>query len=123
MTHQSLIRMAAALTVFGAVRSPIAWFRVELEATVLRDRMDIAADARGILAGLLAHPWGQMSPSVYAPARLLSLSPHLLGHAQRVRVPADHPTPCRPLGRAGGVRAGADAQRDRGSAVACGQSG
>ncbi|WP_245623050.1 prenyltransferase/squalene oxidase repeat-containing protein [Spirillospora albida] len=46
--------------------------------------VDIAAAAHELIAGLVAHPWGQVSPSVYETGRLVSLTPWLSGHAERV---------------------------------------
>ncbi len=43
-----------------------------------------AAEAEVLLAGLLAEPWGQVSPSVYETGRLVALSPGLAGHDRRV---------------------------------------
>ncbi|WP_230880845.1 terpene cyclase/mutase family protein [Planomonospora sp. ID91781] len=45
---------------------------------------DPAAGARELVAGLLARPWGQVSPSVYETGRVVSLAPWLAGHAERV---------------------------------------
>src|SRR5437763_206702 len=45
---------------------------------------DMAKLARDLLAGLLAEPWGQMSPSVYETGRLIALAPWLRGHANRL---------------------------------------
>lgn len=42
------------------------------------------AEARALLAGMRDRPWGQVSPSVYETARLVSLAPWLTGHARRV---------------------------------------
>lgn len=45
---------------------------------------DVAAAARGLLRGLVAEPWGQVSPSVYETGRLVGLTPWLSGHGRRV---------------------------------------
>ncbi|WP_308250175.1 terpene cyclase/mutase family protein [Sphaerisporangium fuscum] len=45
----------------------------------------LAAEAGALVAGLLARPWGQASPSVYETARLVGLAPWLTGHAERLR--------------------------------------
>ncbi|GAA0981682.1 hypothetical protein GCM10009555_050220 [Acrocarpospora macrocephala] len=37
-----------------------------------------------LLQGLMARPWGQSSPSIYETGRLVTLTPWLLGHAERV---------------------------------------
>jgi Squalene-hopene cyclase C-terminal domain len=37
-----------------------------------------------LLAGLVAEPWGQVSPSVYETGRLVSIAPWLVGHRDRV---------------------------------------
>jgi halimadienyl-diphosphate synthase len=46
---------------------------------------DLAATAQRLVAGLMADPLGQISPSVYETARLVTLAPWLTGHAERVR--------------------------------------
>ncbi|MEV7006978.1 prenyltransferase/squalene oxidase repeat-containing protein [Streptosporangium sp. NPDC051022] len=46
--------------------------------------IDVAGEARELVAGLLADPWGQVSPSAYETGRLVSLAPWLTGHAERV---------------------------------------
>ncbi|TDC61855.1 hypothetical protein E1200_27845 [Actinomadura sp. GC306] len=43
------------------------------------------AAAQDLLAGLLARPWGQVSPSIYETGRLVSLAPWLKGHDLRLR--------------------------------------
>lgn len=45
---------------------------------------DLTAEAEELLAGLVAEPWGQVSPSVYETGRLVALSPGLTGHDRRV---------------------------------------
>ncbi|MEU2718566.1 prenyltransferase/squalene oxidase repeat-containing protein [Streptomyces sp. NPDC007205] len=46
---------------------------------------DITAAARTVVGGLLRHPWGQSSASVYETARLVALAPWLPGHTERLR--------------------------------------
>jgi halimadienyl-diphosphate synthase len=46
---------------------------------------DIRAEADTLVDGLLAEPWGQVSPSVYETGRLVSLVPWLTGHDARTR--------------------------------------
>ncbi len=46
--------------------------------------IDAAAEARELVAGLLAEPWGQVSASPYETGRVVSLAPWLAGHAERV---------------------------------------
>jgi halimadienyl-diphosphate synthase len=53
--------------------------------TVAPARTSIDRETRELLAGLTARPWGQVSPSVYETARLVSLAPWLPLHAERVR--------------------------------------
>jgi hypothetical protein len=50
---------------------------------------DGRAPAADLLAGLVRHPWGQVSPSVYETARLVTLAPWLPGHDARVRFLVD----------------------------------
>ncbi|GAA4191873.1 hypothetical protein GCM10022252_32340 [Streptosporangium oxazolinicum] len=45
---------------------------------------DVAAEARELVAGLLAEPWGRVSASPYETGRVVSLAPWLTGHAERV---------------------------------------
>ncbi|MFC6879820.1 prenyltransferase/squalene oxidase repeat-containing protein [Actinomadura yumaensis] len=45
---------------------------------------DVPAAARDLITGLVAAPWGQVSPSVYETGRLVALAPWLTGHAERV---------------------------------------
>ncbi|MEU9834092.1 prenyltransferase/squalene oxidase repeat-containing protein [Streptosporangium sp. NPDC048047] len=45
---------------------------------------DLPAAARELVAGLLAEPWGQVSPSPYETGRVVSLAPWLSGHAGRI---------------------------------------
>jgi halimadienyl-diphosphate synthase len=42
-----------------------------------------------LLAGLVAEPWGQVSPSVYETGRLVSIAPWLVGHRDRVEFLVD----------------------------------
>lgn len=42
------------------------------------------SDAQDLVDGLLSHPWGQVSVSVYETARVVSLAPWLAGHERRV---------------------------------------
>jgi len=44
----------------------------------------VEAAAQDLVDGLQRHPWGQTSPSVYETGRLVTLSPWLTGHAERV---------------------------------------
>jgi halimadienyl-diphosphate synthase len=44
----------------------------------------LIADARALMAGLVAEPWGQMSASAYETGRLAALAPWLIGHERRV---------------------------------------
>lgn len=53
------------------------------------DATDLRAATRQLVAGLLAEPWGQVSPSVYETGRLVRLAPWLPGHADRVRFIVD----------------------------------
>ena len=45
---------------------------------------DLTAEADALVEGLIAEPWGQVSPSVYETGRLVVLSPGLTGHDRRV---------------------------------------
>ncbi|MFI6453413.1 prenyltransferase/squalene oxidase repeat-containing protein [Streptosporangium amethystogenes] len=49
------------------------------------DGIDTVAEARELVAGLLARPWGQVSASPYETGRLVSLAPWLAGHTERIR--------------------------------------
>ncbi len=49
--------------------------------------------ARALIAELLDHPWGQVSPSVYETGRLVTLSPWLTGDAKRIRFLLDAQRP------------------------------
>jgi halimadienyl-diphosphate synthase len=40
--------------------------------------------ARGLVGGLVEHPWGQVSPSVYETGRLVTFTPWLSGHGRRI---------------------------------------
>ncbi|MFC4584995.1 prenyltransferase/squalene oxidase repeat-containing protein [Sphaerisporangium corydalis] len=46
--------------------------------------VDVAAEARVLVAGLLARPGGETSASVYETGRLVSLAPWLTGHHERL---------------------------------------
>ncbi|MET8046450.1 prenyltransferase/squalene oxidase repeat-containing protein [Streptosporangium sp. NPDC005286] len=48
------------------------------------DGIDTVAEARELVAGLLAQPWGQVSASPYETGRLVSLAPWLAGHTERI---------------------------------------
>ncbi|GAA0827372.1 prenyltransferase/squalene oxidase repeat-containing protein [Streptosporangium amethystogenes subsp. fukuiense] len=52
--------------------------------TGVGDGIDTAAEARELVAGLLARPWGQVSASPYETGRLVSLAPWLAGHTERI---------------------------------------
>ncbi|WP_308169931.1 prenyltransferase/squalene oxidase repeat-containing protein [Acrocarpospora catenulata] len=41
-------------------------------------------DAQELVQSLMSRPWGQVSPSIYETGRLVSLTPWLVGHAERV---------------------------------------
>ncbi|MEU5876799.1 prenyltransferase/squalene oxidase repeat-containing protein [Spirillospora sp. NPDC047279] len=45
---------------------------------------DVAALVAELIAGLVAVPWGQVSPSVYETGRLVTHTPWLTGHGRRV---------------------------------------
>ncbi|WP_344271363.1 prenyltransferase/squalene oxidase repeat-containing protein [Actinomadura napierensis] len=45
---------------------------------------DLPRATTELLDGLVEHPWGQVSPSVYETGRLVTLAPWLSGHRQRV---------------------------------------
>ncbi|WP_218006823.1 prenyltransferase/squalene oxidase repeat-containing protein [Microtetraspora fusca] len=52
---------------------------------VVPESAEALADAADeLLVGLMARPWGQASPSVYETGRLVTLTPWLAGHAERV---------------------------------------
>jgi halimadienyl-diphosphate synthase len=46
--------------------------------------VDLTQAAQRLVTGLLAEPWGQVSPSVYETGRLITLAPWLVWHTQRV---------------------------------------
>jgi halimadienyl-diphosphate synthase len=46
--------------------------------------LDTTAAAQELIAGLISEPWGQVSPSVYETGRLVTLTPWLTGHVQRI---------------------------------------
>jgi hypothetical protein len=54
---------------------------------------DVAEAARALIAGIVATPWGQVSPSVYETGRLVTLSPWLTGHARRIAFLLDEQRP------------------------------
>jgi len=47
--------------------------------------LDVSAAVAELLAGLVAEPWGQVTPSVYETGRVVSLLPWLAGQPGRVR--------------------------------------
>ncbi|NDU77301.1 prenyltransferase [Actinomadura sp. DSM 109109] len=49
------------------------------------DPDDLHSAAGKLVAGLVHHPWGRTSPSVYETGRLVSLAPWLTGHSARIR--------------------------------------
>lgn len=55
--------------------------------------IDIAASARDLIAQLALKPWGQVGPSVYETARLVTVAPWLAGHDRRVRYLLDNQRP------------------------------
>jgi halimadienyl-diphosphate synthase len=57
------------------------------------DGLDGQAAAQVLIAELLDHPWGQVSPSVYETGRLVTLSPWLTGDAERIRFLLDTQRP------------------------------
>jgi halimadienyl-diphosphate synthase len=57
------------------------------------DGADGQVAARALIAELLDHPWGQVSPSVYETGRLVTLSPWLTGDAKRIRFLLDSQRP------------------------------
>jgi hypothetical protein len=65
-------------------------------------RVDVLAEARDLVAGLVADPWGQVSASAYETGRLVSLAPWLSGHAGRVRFLLDAQRPDGTWGAPGG---------------------
>ena len=48
------------------------------------DSADLAAEAGELLAGMVAAPGGESSPSVYETGRLVALAPGLTGHRERL---------------------------------------
>ncbi len=56
----------------------------EATVTLLSGQSEVAVAATELLAGLLAEPSGQVSPSVYETARLVALAPWLTGHRSRL---------------------------------------
>ncbi|MEU8384946.1 prenyltransferase/squalene oxidase repeat-containing protein [Streptosporangium sp. NPDC048865] len=65
-------------------------------------RVDAVAEARDLVAGLVAEPWGQVSVSVYETGRLVSTAPWLSGHSGRVRFLLDSQRPEGGWGPSGG---------------------
>ncbi|MEV4513374.1 prenyltransferase/squalene oxidase repeat-containing protein [Dactylosporangium sp. NPDC049525] len=55
--------------------------------------IDVAASARDLIAQLALNPWGQVGPSVYETARLVTVASWLSGHDQRVRYLLDNQRP------------------------------
>lgn len=45
---------------------------------------DVAAETASLIRELIAHPWGQIAPSVYETARLVALAPWLAGASARL---------------------------------------
>ncbi|MFA1542311.1 prenyltransferase/squalene oxidase repeat-containing protein [Actinomadura monticuli] len=46
--------------------------------------VDTAGEARALIDGLVARPWGQVSPSVYETGRVVTFAPWLSGHDRRL---------------------------------------
>ncbi|GAA2878248.1 hypothetical protein GCM10010517_40260 [Streptosporangium fragile] len=65
-------------------------------------RVDVSVQARDLVTGLVADPWGQVSASAYETGRLVSLAPWLAGHAGRVRFLLDTQRPDGGWGAPGG---------------------
>ncbi|MEV7968545.1 prenyltransferase/squalene oxidase repeat-containing protein [Sphaerisporangium sp. NPDC088356] len=57
---------------------------LETAGTAATGTVDVVAEARALVAGLTARPWGNASPSVYETGRLVSLVPWLAGHDERL---------------------------------------
>lgn len=55
-----------------------------LDAATTELACDVPAAAQQLIAGLMAEPWGQVSPSIYETGRLVTLAPWLSGHTVRV---------------------------------------
>jgi hypothetical protein len=45
---------------------------------------EVLVAARELVTGLVQQPWGQVSPSIYETARVVTLAPWLAGHSRRV---------------------------------------
>ncbi|MEU8269734.1 prenyltransferase/squalene oxidase repeat-containing protein [Sphaerisporangium sp. NPDC049002] len=58
--------------------------RFQTADTASTGTVEVMAEARALVAGLLARPWGNASPSVYETGRLVSLVPWLAGHSERL---------------------------------------
>ncbi|MFC4532360.1 prenyltransferase/squalene oxidase repeat-containing protein [Sphaerisporangium dianthi] len=89
------------MTFLGRGRAPDAAIDTAIDAatntatdmTTAQDVVDIAAEAGALVAGLLARPWGEPSPSVYETARLVALAPWLAGHPERLAFLVDTQRP------------------------------
>ncbi|MDP4508308.1 prenyltransferase/squalene oxidase repeat-containing protein [Nonomuraea turcica] len=46
--------------------------------------IDVFREANDLVSGLMAKPWGQVSPSVYETGRLVTIAPWLVGQRERV---------------------------------------
>lgn len=55
-----------------------------MSITDLTAEQGLAAEADVLISGLMSEPWGQVSSSVYETGRLVTLTPWLTGHAQRL---------------------------------------
>lgn len=63
--------------------------------------IDVVAEARELVAGLLADSWGRVSASPYETGRVVSLAPWLAGHTARVEFLLDTQRPDGGWGRSG----------------------
>jgi halimadienyl-diphosphate synthase len=77
------------MSVHGPVSAPtgqVTGLRPEPDdaGEVLSAGVDVAAEARALVAGLLERPWGDASPSVYETGRVVALAPWLAGHRERL---------------------------------------
>ncbi|MFC7583693.1 hypothetical protein ACFQYP_07895 [Nonomuraea antimicrobica] len=50
----------------------------------ISEAVDITTEAGDLVTSLMLRPWGQVSTSVYETGRLVSLSPWLTGHTERI---------------------------------------